>query len=276
MKYIKSLTATLIMSCCLQLAMAQTDSTKKTRPLFKLSLNYNSGLHYYGRTDSLKSTGFFPLAEFWITPKFYINAAPVFVNNKLQHFDYAGTVSTAGFLNATKKWITNIYITKPFYKQSSELVQSALKAQAGINLSFLNKIININAGGDIKRSNQTDYGASAGLDHLIRKQFKDNSMLIVDPSVYAYAGTQNFTNTYYQKKAGFLFFPGTTQQTTEDVQRFSILSYEVSIPVIYAKNKWQVLFTPAYVLPQNLIRINGKTELASNMFYATVGLKHIF
>ena len=93
---------------------AQTpDSTKPQGVKFKLSVNYNSGLNYYGRTDSLKSTGIFPLAEIWFTPKFYINAAPVFVNNKLQTMQYAGSVASIGYLNVTKKWISNLYLLKP-------------------------------------------------------------------------------------------------------------------------------------------------------------------
>src|SRR5690349_5246588 len=89
----------------LQTAQAQTDSTQ-AKPQLKLSVNYNNRLNYYGRTDSLRSSGFFPMAELWLTPKFYVNAAPVFVNNKLQQFAYAGTVTTAGYQNVGEKWIT--------------------------------------------------------------------------------------------------------------------------------------------------------------------------
>src|SRR5215217_2621372 len=87
---------------------AQTADTAQQQGVkFKLSLNFNSGLNYYGRTDSLKSTGVFPLAEVWFSPKFYMNAAPVFVNNKLQTMQYAGSVASMGYLNVTDKWISN-------------------------------------------------------------------------------------------------------------------------------------------------------------------------
>jgi hypothetical protein len=283
MKQIKYSITSFILLIFFQAAIAQTDSTTNTKvntkAQFKLSVNYNSGLNYYGRTDSLKSTGFFPLAEIWFTPKFYINAAPVFVNNKVQSLEYAGTVTTIGYQHVTNKWLTNIYVLKPFYKQSSKLVQSALKAQTCINLSFLNKVVNITAGGDAKFSDKIDFGVSGGLDHIIKKQFKDNSVLVVDPSFYTYAGTQNFTNTYYQKKSGFLLFPGTNQQVTEHVQQFNILSYEASIPVIYVKGKWMALLTPAYVIPKNLITVPGHPELTErgeNLFYVSVGLKYTF
>lgn len=257
---------------------AQEDSAA-TKAQFKLSVNYNSNLNYYGRTDSLKSTGFFPMAEIWFGPKFYINAAPVFVNNKIQSFEYAGTVATAGFQSLTDKWLTNLYVLKPFYKENSQLVQSALKAQAGITVSSLNKIANISLGGDIKLSDKTDFGATAGLDHIIRIENNDGSAFVMDPSLYAYAGTQNFTNTYYKKKAGLPFFPGTPEQVTETIQQFSILAYEASIPLIYVKGQWMVLATPSYILPQNLITVPGRPDLSErgeNMFYVTLGLKRSF
>src|SRR6476659_5936398 len=80
-------------------AFAQTDSVINTedKAQFKIGVYYNSGLNYYGRTDSLKSSGFFPMAELWFNKNFYITAAPVFVNNAVASFDYAGTVATAGF-----------------------------------------------------------------------------------------------------------------------------------------------------------------------------------
>ncbi|HEU4633632.1 MAG TPA: hypothetical protein VFS22_06590, partial [Flavisolibacter sp.] len=106
----------LIAIFCSLAAQAQNDSAS-AGTAFKLSVNYNSNLNYYGRTDSLKSTGFFPMAEIWFSPTFYVNAAPVFVNNKLQSFEYAGTVATAGFQKLTEKWLTNVYVLKPFYKE---------------------------------------------------------------------------------------------------------------------------------------------------------------
>jgi hypothetical protein len=258
---------------------AQEDSSGRQKIQFKLGLNYHSGLNYFGRTDSLHSTGFFPMAELWLTKKWYVNAAPVFVNNAAQSFDYAGTVTTLGYLHVSDKWITNFYLLKPFYEQSSQLVQSALKAQSGANFTFLNKIANITAGGDVKLSDRIDFGATAGIDHTIRKEMKNGSVIVIDPSFYAYAGTQNFTNTYYRNKTGLPGFPGQTEQVTEHVKEFNVLAYEFSVPVVYVRGKWMVLLTPSYVLPQNLLEVSGRPDLSErgkNMFYATAGLKYSF
>ena len=119
------------------------------------------------------------------------------------------------------------------------------------------------------------FGLTGGLDHIFRKQFEDNSVLVVDPSAYVYAGTQQFTNTYY-KRSNFIFFPGIGQQVTEQVRKFNVLAYEFSCPVIWTKEKFQVLLTPSYIIPQNLIEVEGRPDLSERgkkMFYATLGAK---
>ena len=277
MKSTKLILATLF-SISTLLTFAQADTaTQNSKTQFKISVNYNSGLNYYGRTDSLKSSGIFPLAELWFTPSFYINAAPVFVHNSVQSLNYAGAVTTLGFLHTSKKWLSNVYVLKPFYKESSQLVQSALKAQTGASLAFLNNFLNLNIGGDAKFSDKTDFGASAGLDHIFRIQTKNNSVIVFDPSVYVYAGTQQFSNTYLKKTKELLFTR--TQQVTENSQEFNILSYEASMPVIFSKGNIQLIVTPAYVLPENLIKVAGRPHLSENgshMFYTTAAFKYIF
>jgi hypothetical protein len=258
-------------------AKAQSDSTDKAKTKVKLSVNYNSHLNYYGRTDSLRSSGFFPLAELWFNENFYISAAPVFVNNKLASFDYAGTVATAGyqFLSPEKRWLGNFYVVKPFYESNSQLVQSSLKAQASFTITNLNKVIDVTGGADLKFSDKVDFGVTGGVDHIFRKQFADNSILVIDPSAYVFAGTQQFTNSYY-KKNNFLGLPGVGQTVSEEVKTFNILSYEFSMPVIFVKDKFQLSLTPAYVVPQNLVTVQDRPDLSERgkeMFYVTLGAK---
>lgn len=259
---------------------AQSDSaTEKDKAQFKLGIFYNSHLNYYGRTDSLRSNGVFPLAELWFTKNFYINAAPVFINNQSVNMQYAGTVATIGYqFNEPEKWSGNFYFVKPFYKDNSQLVQSALKAQAAFTLTKPTKVINITGGSDIKLSDKIDFGVTGGLDHIFRHQFDDQSVLVIDPSAYVFAGTQQFTKSYYTK-SNFLLFPGAQQLVSEDVKSFNILSYEFSMPLIFAKGKFQAMAIPAYVLPQNLITVPGRPDLSErgkNMFYVTVGAKIVF
>ncbi|MBI5858200.1 MAG: hypothetical protein HZB42_11215 [Sphingobacteriales bacterium] len=254
--------------------LAQQDSASRGKEQFKLGVYYNSGLNYYGRTDSLRSTGFFPMAELWFDQHFYINAAPVFVNNAVSHFEYAGTVATAGYMFRNAKWAGNAYLVKPFYQDNSQLVQSALKAQAAASFSKLTKYLDLTFGGDIKYSDKFDFGATAGLSHLFRFQTQDNLVIVINPSVNINAGTQQFTKKSYK-----YILPGIPQEVTEQVREFNILSYEMLMPMVFAKGKFQLIMIPAYVIPQNLIKITNQPDLSERgreMFYITVGAKVSF
>jgi hypothetical protein len=176
------------------------------------------------------------------------------------------------------KWAGNTFIVKPIYRDNSQLVQSALKFQASTSFSWLNKVLNVTGGADVKYSDKLDYGLSAGLDHLFRFQPSAKTVLVIDPSAYVYAGTQQFTQTSY-KQSGFLLFPGVQQQVTEEVKKFVVLSYELSMPVVLARGKWQLIFSPAYVMPQNLVVIPQRLDLSErgkDMFYFTAGAKFSF
>lgn len=256
---------------------AQTDSASS--PLqFKVSVNYNSYLHFYGRTDAVKSTGFFPLAELWVDSQFYVNAAPVFVSSGGSSLNYAGTVASAGYQKLTAKWLLNVYVTKPFYQSSAQLVQSALKAQTGITISRFTPLLSFTLGGDVKFSGNTDFGASAGVDKPIRLQVGQGKF-VIDPTIMAYAGTQRFSNSYTQRKKGVLGLPAGNETVTTQSQSFNLLAYEASLPLIYLRGKWMAVIAPAYVVPQNLITIPGQPELSEKgapEFYGSMTLRFSF
>jgi hypothetical protein len=257
------------------MSYAQQDSTKESMHL-KLGMFYNSNLNYYGRTDSMHSSGIFPMLELWFNKNLYINAAAVFTNNKIMGLQYGGTVATAGYMYNNGKSAGHIYVVKPLYKDNSAIVQSALKGQVAANFTRLTQWLNITVGGDVKFSGNTDYGATAGVDHIFRKELSSRTVLVIDPSVFVYAGTQQLSENHFEKN-GVLFFPGQEQLVTERVQKFTILSYEASVPVIIGTGKWMTLLTPAYVLQQNVINANSNAvQNGKPVFYLTAGIKYTF
>jgi hypothetical protein len=167
---------------------------------------------------------------------------------------------------------------KPLYTEETKLVQSALKAQTGLNLTALNKILNVTLGADLKFSDKTDLGATFGVDHLILFPEKNDLRLIIDPGFYAYAGTQNFTRTYQKQKRGLFLLP-TNNQVTENEQRFNLLAFEFAVPIILTKNKFEFSATPSYIMPKNLIKVEGRPDLSEqgeNTFYSTFSMKYTF
>lgn len=244
------------------------DSTEK-KNVFTGSINYQSALHYFGRVDSFRSSGLFPVLGYEFKNGLYAQGTAVFVQNPSQPFNYTGSSVEVGYkFPESKHFEGNLFVSKFLYKDESTLVQSALNAQTGVNLSYKNKIINVNGGADLKFSDQTDIGATLGVDHLFVTPITgwDKSAIAVMPSATLYAGTQNFSNTYI-KKESFMGIP-VTQQRTEQVKKFSILAYEFSAPVVLVAGKLNAYVIPSYVVPQNLV----ESERGESLFYVTAGL----
>lgn len=260
------------------ITFAQNDTSIHRKNTFTAGVNYQSRLHYFGRTDSLKSSGLFPTIGFETKPGFYGNASFVFLNNSSKSFNYSGTVAEGGYkFPESRNFSGNIFYTHFFYNNNAEIVQAALKAQTGINLTYNNKIANVTVGGDAKFSDRTDFGLTGGLDHLFIYVIPNSKLAVaVNPSAYVYAGSQNFTQTYYKQRNVPLFgFPAGEQTVTEEVKNFNVLAYEFSLPVVFVAGKFNTSLTASYVLPQNLVKVANRpdlTENGKNMLYVSAGV----
>jgi hypothetical protein len=262
--------------CLVNGAIAQNDTSIHRKNTFTAGINYQSRLHYFGRTDSLKSSALLPTIGFETKPGFYGNATVVLLNNAASSAQYSGTVGEVGYkFPESRNFSGNLFYTQFFYQNNAAIVQSALKSQTGINLTYNNKIANFTAGGDAKFSDKTDFGATASLDHLFIYVIPDTKNAIaVNPSANLYAGTQNFTQTYYtQRKVGLL--GGGQQKVTEEVKKFNVLAYELSLPVVFVAGKFNASVTGSYVMPQNLVIVANRPDLSEtgkNMFYVSAGV----
>ncbi len=258
------------------------DSVKATKNVFNTSVNYVSRLNYFGRVDSLKSSGLFPIIGIDSKIGLYATGTFIFTENSAQPLTYAGTTIEGGYkFPENKHFSGNIFYTQFLYKPTATIVQSALKEQTGINLTWKNDFVNVTAGGDLKFSDQTDIGVTGILDHLFIFKIPSTQKMAValNPSATINAGTQKFIQSYSNKIGGLLGgLTGGNQTSTQSVNQFNILSYEFSMPVVLVVNKFYAALTPAYVLPQNLITVTNRPDLSENgmnLFYvtATVGMR---
>lgn len=263
---------------CLLVQAQQTDSVSpKKKITFTTGVGYNSNLNYYGRTDSIKSQAVYPFAGITLSNGLYLFTNIIFINNALTT-TYAATTLEAGykFKNKKENWKGNIFASRFFYTADVNLVQSVVKEQAGINLANINKVLSVHGGADAKFSNQTDFGVYAGIDHAIRiDSVGKRGVLVITPSVYSYFGTQRFSKTWLQEKH-LLFIPVGSQAVTQNSSSFTVMSYELSCPVIYGYGKMNIILTPAYVMPQNVINSNGSSQKRLHLFYTTAAIRFDF
>jgi hypothetical protein len=253
-----------------------TTAVQEKKVTFTAGALYNSSLNYYGRTDSLKSQGWVPFAGITLKNGLYLFSNFIFINNALTT-SYAATTVEAGykFKNQKGSLAGNIYGIGYFYKEDVSLVQSVVKQQAGINLSGLNKVINIHAGVDAKFSDQTDFGLYASVDHRFRIEPVGKGVIVIAPAAYSYFGTQRFSKTYLEQKR-FLLFPVGQEQITQTSSAFNALSYEFSFAFVYGIGKMNLAITPSYVLPQNVFAADGSPQKTDNLFYTTATIRFDF
>jgi hypothetical protein len=245
------------------------DSTATEKTHLVAGVTGNSSLNYYGRVDSLKSSALSPFVGVNFANGLYVNANFVFIHNSLQS-QYAATLLEGGynFRNKQGSWAGNLSTTRYFYQDNTDLIQSTIRQSITASITQLNKVVNITVGADVKFSSQADPGAQAGLDHIIRwGNVFGKGVIVLDPSAYVYAGTQHFSQTFLQQQH-FLLLPAGEQMVTTDSRQFSVLDYELSIPMILAFGKFSFILSPAYVLPQHVL-----TGKADNLFYTTATVK---
>jgi hypothetical protein len=246
----------------------QQDSSGKSE--LGIGVNFQTKLHYFGRTDRLQSSALVPNIGYQLKNGLYIQSNFIFIQNKAISTTYAGATVEGGYrFKPSKHFNGNIFYTQVLYKDKSQLPQSALKGQTGVNIAYTGTVININAGGDLKfTKGPTDVGATLGADHIfiIHRQ-NSHWAFAVNPSFYLYAGTHQFTKSYIEQK-NFLGIPVSESERTQSYNRFDILSYEASTPLVAVFKKLYATVVPAYVIPQNLL----EGESGAKLFYLTFGV----
>ena len=248
---------------------------KKTTATFLGGLIYAPRLHYYGRTDELKSSAVLPTVNIeFDSLHLYASGTSVFIHNKQENAEYAGTIAELGYrFGHYTHFSGNVYGNKFFYDKRLLLPQSALEEQAGVNLSEHTKYINFSATGSAAFSKErTDFFASAGLNKDFKWKF-GKSLLLITPTYVLNMGSQNFSTVNYKNNGG------TDQATIAKNRDFKILDHEFSIPIIYAMKHIYLIATPSYIRPENIITIPDFPQLSETgekLFYVNFSVLFTF
>jgi hypothetical protein len=257
-------------------AQDEAPAEKNTGISLTLGSNYISQLQYYGRVDSLKSSALVPSLNLQLGRGFYLNSSFIFINNAGGNFQYNAAVAGAGFKFGKDNGFSGSVSADKFFFRNNELVQSVQTGQLGATLTYEHKIADLAVGGNAVFGDKTDYFANAGIGHRFRFE-TGNSVFVIKPSLAVNAGSQQFTQSYLVKR-NVLILPVTQQLLSTTSQRFQVLSYEIGLPLVWGIKRWSVSCSPTYVLPQNVIRVEGRPDLSENtkdLFYVNVGIAFV-
>ena len=276
---------------------AQTDSAKKS--YFKLNTNYLSNAVYFGRKDSAavpylrSSISYFDKSGFYISSGVAMLVSP----DEPKRIDLINV--DAGYNFNIKKVDIGLYASKFFYSNASFAVGSELKGLVGVYAGYDLGAVNVNFGGDVLFSTNTDFSTSLGVSHPFEIG-EENKKLTITPTLQMIAGTQYFNEAYYEFRK-FTFTTasgnsgkgkghsnssnsgsgsGTTTTTVKtltfyDKTKFTILDYELSIPVNYEAKHWGIYTNPVVAFPTNAasFAIDNvlQKEKLSTAFFVEVG-----
>ena len=286
---------------------AQADSAKKS--YFKLNTNYLSNAVYFGRKDSAavpylrSSISYFDKSGFYISSGVAMLVSP----DEPKRIDLINI--DAGYNFSIKKLDIGLYASKFFYSNASFAVGSELKGLVGVNAGYDLGAINLNFGGDVLFSTNTDYSSSLGVSHPFEIG-EENKKWTITPTLQTIAGTQYFNEAYYEfRKFTFTTTSGnsgngngngssnsgkgkghsnssnsgsgssttTTVKTLTfyDKTKFTILDYELSLPVNYEAKHWGIYTNPVVAFPTNAasFAIDNvlQKEKLSTAFFVEVG-----
>lgn len=271
---------------------------------FNANAQYMSNLTYAGRKDMSSIPALLPGITAIYKHSFFINA--------LGYFDINGAKSGAeglsispGYLfslDTGKKFGGSIMATKFFITNSSPIIMSSFNALIDGQLYYSGPVkFSIGGTFSLDKDNKRDWINTIQLEKevwLLKNGVMKTNGLKITPTITAFGGSQEFTETYYVESQVpravanpavispiTSLFPGlsqqqvlsqtVTQQKERAVKQYKLLAASASIPVDYTLNNWQFTVTPYFTRPFNEVDYTGGGTSGSYCFF-TAGVSYLF
>ena len=269
---------------------AQSDSGAK-KSYFKVGVNYLSNAVYSGRKDSSVVSYITPSIGYYNKSGFYVDGTMSLLANSSDAGSIDEILLEAGYEFSIKdNFDAGLYASKYFYSNNSYSVTSELQGGIGGYFTYDAGLVSIGGGADVLISIGTDLTVNGNLSHGFSFG-NDNNSWNITPTAEVNAGTQSFYRAYYKNRKFGFTSPGskgkghnsgkvsTSSSKTISFKQsnsFSILDYELSIPVTYDAKGWGLFATPTLALPVNpaSYEVDGvaQTETLSTSFFVKVGI----
>jgi hypothetical protein len=269
---------------------AQND-TSAEKSYFKVGASYLSNAVYSGRKDSSVVSYLSPLIGYYNKSGFYVDGTMSLLANSSDAGSIDEILLEAGYdFNIQGNFDAGFYASKYFYSNNSYSVTSELQGGIGGYFSYNAGFISIGGGADALISTGTDLTVNGNLSHGFSFG-SDNKTWNITPTAEVNAGTQSFYRAYYKnrkfsftssgsKGKGHNSGKGSTGNSKtisfSQSNSFSILDYELSIPVTFDAKGWGLFAIPTLALPVNpatyVVDGVAQTETLSTSVFVKAGI----
>ena len=267
-----------IASFCTVTAQETKDNTvkeNKKNSYFKAAVTYLTNAVYNGRKDSLALPYITPSLGYYDRSGFYISGSLSYLSSSAASRIDLFSLTTGYDFTISHIVTGGVYASKDFYTGSSTSVRSETKGSLGGNLSYDPGVVTLNGGINLLFSDKTDVSVSGSLAHSFYFGDKENAWSIA-PTLGVNLGTQNYYQAYIKNRSKKK--NGSTGTVQVQDSKFTVLDYELSLPIAYDASKWGIFFTPTYAIPQSPVSYTAPggssfvTEKLENVFYAELGV----
>ena len=267
------------------------DDDKDDNPV-KVGVNFISNNVYLGRTNTTVVPIISPNLKYTLKSGIYFSGSVnILPDNKTKKVD-GGDLSAGYDFNITDDLSGTVSYSKLLYTANSTIVGSSVSSvfNGGLDYDF-GTVITASASFDYSLNAsgiKNDKTATFGLSHdiIIKPLFADDDFLIISPAVDLNLGTQNFYSGFVSKKS-FKSAKRTAAQNAlveqyqQTLNKFTLLDYELSIPVVYKTGHFLFTLVPTLAIAQNQFKsaaVANALALSSktSVFYFTAGVAFKF
>jgi len=267
----------------------------KEKSFWLANVNYLSNNVYFGRKDSVPSPYFTASLGYYHKSGLFVNASASYLTEPGQGRIDLATID-GGYSLITTKFEGLITVSKYIYSSESYNVRSKIEGSASILLAYDLGFVKPALEGVVNLGDNTDYGATFGLEHTF---YAMDKRLSITPTANANASTQNYYNNYFKfrrysldrlRLLKRLLGEITISAYVENPGQFKILDYEFSIPINFTQKRFSFNVLPTFAIPVNpavtdvttsssrlgtRTIVRGKEQLTASLFF-TVGVSYSF
>lgn len=254
----------------------------------RVSLKYTSDYIYMGRSDSAKAPYLSPTITYYHKSGFFLHSALSYLTAKDEGRVDMITIS-GGYDYYWNSLTTGVSLSQYFFSDLSYNVLAEMSTYLNTYVGYDFKWATLYGDASLGFSESVDLFLGAELN---RTFYTLNNKLLITPSFYVNAGSQDYYSQYYTNRSsqtGAGMGKGkmggqqpTTNQNTQVIEstKFQLLDYEAGLNFTYKVQKIRLFGSGRWTFPVNPATIITDTgeyeEELKNGFFWSTGVRVIF